>query len=89
MHKYSAILAATEPIRLQTQAEVKKSLSPMQYISYCWNGIVEVSLMSICVLFVRFVGNLISRQFSTTRNINKAVDVACSKYEFKVEDTLR
>ena len=39
LHKYSAVLAAIEPFRLQLSEEIKKSLSPMSYIFHKIKGI--------------------------------------------------
>jgi hypothetical protein len=33
LHKYSAVLAATEPFRLQCQSQLKQSLNPIKYWS--------------------------------------------------------
>lgn len=37
-HKYSAILAATEPFKIQCIAQIKKSLGPFQLLSYWIRG---------------------------------------------------
>ena len=38
LHKYSAVLAAIEPFRLQLSEEIKKSLNPMSYIFHKIKG---------------------------------------------------
>ena len=39
LHKYSAVLAATEPIRLRCELEIRKSLNPFSYIIYKLRGV--------------------------------------------------
>jgi hypothetical protein len=39
LHKYSAVLAAIEPFRLQLSEEIKKSLNPLSYIFHKIKGI--------------------------------------------------
>lgn len=39
LHKYSAVLAATEPIRLRCELEIKKSLNPFSYMIYKLRGV--------------------------------------------------
>ena len=39
LHKYSAVLAATEPIRLRCELEIKKSLNPFSYMIYKLRGL--------------------------------------------------
>jgi hypothetical protein len=37
-HKYSAVLAAIEPFRLQLSEEVKQSMNPIMYMIHKWKG---------------------------------------------------
>ena len=37
-HKYSAVLAATEPFKIQCITQIKKSLGPFQLVSYWIRG---------------------------------------------------
>ena len=39
LHKYSAVLAATEPIRLRCEYEIRKSLNPFSYVIYKLRGV--------------------------------------------------
>ena len=38
LHKYSAVLAATEPIRLRCEVEIRKSMNPFSYMIYKLRG---------------------------------------------------
>ena len=38
LHKYSAVLAATEPIRLRCEVEIRKSMNPLAYVFYKLRG---------------------------------------------------
>jgi hypothetical protein len=39
LHKYSAVLAATEPIRLRCEVEIKRGLNPFTYLLYKLRGV--------------------------------------------------
>jgi len=70
-HKYAAILAATEPIRLQCDLEIKKSLNPVAY----W--------------YHKLKGTPLSDPATLLRIDNKGVDLACNKYERKVDEVVK
>ena len=38
LHKYSAVLAATEPIRLRCEVEIRNSMNPFSYMIYKLRG---------------------------------------------------
>ena len=40
-HKYSAILAASEPFRLQFQSDIESCFNPLQYIWYKFSSILS------------------------------------------------
>ena len=71
LHKYSAVLAATEPFRLRCDSEIKRAINPVKRLYYKLRG---VSL---------------SDPSSIARIENKAVDVACARYEQRVDDILK
>lgn len=53
MHKYSAILAATEPFRYQCEAQIKTSVSPVKRVFMKLNGSTLnclSSLVAICMI---------------------------------------
>lgn len=70
-HKYAAILAATEPIRLQCDLEIRRSLNPLAY----W--------------YHKFKGTPLSDPATLLRIDNKGVDLACNKYERKVDEVVK
>jgi len=70
-HKYAAILAATEPIRIQCDLEIKKSLNPVAY----W--------------YHKLKGTPLSDPATSLRIDNKGVDLACNKYERKVDEVVK
>lgn len=71
MHKYAAILAATEPFRVQCQEQVKSHLNPAGY------------------LFQRVFGKTAMQQAEEIRNSNPAVDIALTRFEVRVQNTIR
>lgn len=71
MHKYSAVLAATEPFRYQANEAVKNAIGPLRYI------------------ILKLKGKSIINQALGMRSANKDLDIACEKYEQRVESTLR
>lgn len=38
MHQYAAVLAATEPFRIQCDEQIRKALNPLNYFSYWYKG---------------------------------------------------
>lgn len=50
MHKYSAILAATEPFRLQCTKQIKESINPLKYLLITISGI--YSCYYLCILYI-------------------------------------
>lgn len=70
-HKYAAVLAATEPFRLQCDIEIRRSLNPIAYY------------------FHKLKGTPLSDPSTSLRIDNKGVDLACSKYERKVDEIVR
>eukprot|EP01041_Mallomonas_annulata_P007517 gene7517-15380_t len=71
MHKYSAILASTEPYRLQRDSDIKKSMNPIQY----W--------------FHKIKGTQFNDPSCLLRLENKAIDLACLRYEKKADEIVR
>jgi hypothetical protein len=71
MHKYAAILAATEPFRVQADEAIKGAIGPFRHMLAKMQG---KSLMSSALAL---------------RSSNDEIDVACEKYETRVESTLR
>ncbi len=45
LHKYSAVLAASEPIRQHSQEQIKNSLNPLQYFFHRLRGLCCVAAM--------------------------------------------
>lgn len=89
MHKYSAVLAATEPFRVQCEEKIRRSLSPISYAIRRLSGksadpIVQgESLMYICLGKTGLeVGELV-------RDENVAVDVALTRFEVRVQNAIR
>lgn len=71
LHKYSAVLAATEPFRLRCDKEIKRAINPIKHFLYKLRG---VSL---------------TEPTSIARIENRAVDIACARYEQRVDEILR
>ena len=71
LHKYSAVLAATEPFRLRCDLEIKRAMNPIKH------------------LFYKLRGASLTDPSSIVRIENKAVDIACARYEQRVDEILR
>lgn len=71
LHKYAAVLAATEPFRLRCESEIKRAVNPMK------------------MLFYKFRGMSVADPTSIVRIENKAVDIACARYEQRVDEILK
>ena len=52
LHKYSAILAAIEPFRLQRAEDVKQSLGYLQYWYHKAKGLVNCELVIVWFIFL-------------------------------------
>ena len=71
LHKYSAVLAATEPFRLRCDLEIRRAVNPLKILYYKLRGISLTDPASI------------------VRIENKAVDLACARYEQRVDEILK
>lgn len=91
LHKYAAILAATEPFRLLCNTQIKKALNPIAYLFHLLAG-AEIIPYFIFLYYLKcflLEGKPLLNHALELRSKNKAIDLACDRYETRVESTLR
>lgn len=94
MHKYAAVVAATEPFRESCQTHILQAVSPLRRLSL-WLGGASKTLCTHDMKQGDFtssalcVGGSIIRRADSIREKNDAVDVALSRYETRVGEALK
>lgn len=92
MHKYSAVLAATEPFRVQCEEQIRRSLSPISYAVRRLSGKWSVEHTPVCFerrLTHALPGKTGLEVGELERDKNVAVDVALTRFEVRVQNAIR
>lgn len=89
-HRYAAVLAATEPYRLQRADDVKRSLGVMKYL---YHRVIGASTISSYVIpnLTKYLtaGSDLNNPSDPIRKNNYLVNSACAAYETKAGEIIR
>lgn len=88
-HKYSAVLAATEPFRIQLEKDIENAFNPIYNIFRKIQGLYfSRHVCEVSSTFILIVGPF-AKSMSEERLENAEVDDACMRYEKRVDDIVR